>query len=111
MPEAMSDRRAAIRYSLMLSAEVTDQLSEMKITARTSDVSRTGCYIDMRHPLPRGTQIRVCLQNQKEMFESAATVMYVSPGLGIGVAFAPDLPASQQAILDRWLISAAKSVR
>jgi PilZ domain len=108
MPDAMADRRGAPRYPLVLLAEVTDQLSATKFTARTSDLSRTGCYIDMLSPLPRGTQIHLRLQHQKEMFESAATVMYVSPGLGIGVAFAENLPASQQEVLDRWLGAAAK---
>jgi hypothetical protein len=109
MPDAMTDRRSAPRYPLILPAEVTDLLSSMKFTARTSDVSRTGCYIDMIQPLPRGTQIHVRLQNQGEVFESPARVIYVSPGLGIGVAFAGNVPANQQAILDRWLAGAAKA--
>jgi hypothetical protein len=92
-------------------AEITDQVSSVKFTLRTSDVSRTGCYIDMLNPLPRGTQLHVRLHNQKEVFESPATVMYVSPGLGIGVAFAEDLPATQMEILDRWLAAAAKIAR
>jgi PilZ domain len=109
MPDAMTDRRVAPRYPLILIAEVTDQLTSTKFTARTSDLSRTGCYIDMLHPLPRGTQVHVRLQNQREIFESPAIVMYVSPGLGIGVAFAEKLPANQQATLDRWLAAAAKT--
>lgn len=108
MPDAMTDRRSAPRYPLILPAEVTDLLSSMKFTARTSDVSRTGCYIDMIQPLPQGTQIHVRLQNQGEAFESPARVIYVSPGLGMGVAFAGTLPANQQSILDRWLAGAAK---
>jgi hypothetical protein len=84
-------------------------LSATKFTARTSDISRTGCYIDMLHPLPRGTQVHVRLQSQREVFESPATVMYVSPRLGIGVAFAENLAAHQQAILDRWLAGAAQA--
>jgi hypothetical protein len=63
----------------------------------------------MLNPLPRGTQVQVRLHNQKERFDSAATVMYVSPGLGIGVAFAGGLAAEQLEILDRWLAIAAKN--
>jgi PilZ domain len=111
MPDAMTDRRVAPRYPLILLAEVTDRLSSMKFTARTADMSRTGCYIDMLNPLPRGSQIHVRLQSGKEVFESAATVMYVSPGLGIGVAFAENLPTNQQAVLDRWLAAAARASR
>ncbi len=111
MPDAMTDRRVAPRYPLILLAEVTDLLSSTKLTARTSDLSRTGCYIDMLHPLPRGTKVHVRLQKEKEVFESPATVMYVSPGLGIGVAFAENLRANQLAVLDHWLAAAAKASR
>jgi len=111
MPDAMTDRRGAPRYPLILPAEVTDLLSSMKFSARTSDVSRTGCYVDMLQPLPQGTQIHVRLQNQGEVFESQAKVIYVSPGLGMGVVFAGNLPANQQAVLDRWLAGAAKASR
>ena len=61
MPDAMTDRRVAPRYPLILVAEITDLLSTMKFTARTADISRTGCYIDMLQPLPRGTQVHVRL--------------------------------------------------
>ena len=109
MPDAMTDRRVAPRYPLILLAEVTDLVSATKFTVQTSDVSRAGCYIEMLNPLPRGTKIHVRLQNQKEWFGSPATVMYVSPGMGIGVAFAENLPAAQQVVLDRWLTAAGRA--
>jgi|SRR5579864_4681916 len=105
----MIDRRHAPRYPLVLRAEITDQLSSTKFTARTSDISRTGCYLDMLTPLPQGAKILVHLYNEEETFESAATVIYVSPGLGMGVAFAANLEANQLVVLDRWLAAAAKT--
>ena len=111
MPDAMTDRRAAPRYPLILLAEITDRLSSAKFTARTSDVSRTGCYIDMLNPLPRGTQIELRLTNQKEIFECMGRIVYVSPGLGMGVAFAENMQTDQLAILDRWLAVAAKTAQ
>lgn len=104
----MADRRAAPRYPLVLIAEITDQLSSAKFTARTSDVSRSGCYVDMLNPLPRGTLMQIRLRNEKEIFECRAVVVYVSPGLGMGVQF-KEPPAAQQQLLDRWLASAAKA--
>ena len=109
MPDVMTDRRVSPRYPLVLMAEITDRVSSAKFTARTSDVSRTGCYVDMLHPLPRGSQVLLRLQKDKEVFESEATVMYVSPGLGIGVAFANNPAAEQLAVLDRWLAAAARA--
>ena len=109
MADSFKERRAAPRYPLILIAEVTDRLSSAKFTARTSDVSRSGCYLDMLNPLPRGTQIHLRLQSEKEKFEWSGTVIYVSPGLGMGVAFAASLPVNEQEILDRWLRAAAKT--
>src|SRR5260370_42705754 len=109
MPDAMTDRRGAPRYPLILFAEVTDHLSCAKFTARTSDVSRTGCYMDMLSPLPRGTQIQVRLHNQKEMFEWAAQVIDVCPGLGMGAAFAENPPADRKEGRRRWLVWATKT--
>jgi PilZ domain len=72
----------------------------MKLNARTSDVSRTGCYIDSLNPMPAGTLIRVKLTQGGEEVEVRGTVMYVSPGLGMGVAFEENIPQNQRVILD-----------
>ena len=112
MPDVMmSDRRASPRYPLMLIAEVADLAASATLTGRTSDVSRTGCYIDTLNPLPRGSEVHVRLQNEKEFFEANARIMYVSPKLGMGVMFAADIPAEQLAILDGWLAAAGTPLR
>lgn len=108
MSNSMSDRRNAPRYSLILVAEVSETMSGAKIAARTSDVSRTGCYLDTLTPLPRGTQVTVKLQNGSETFESSAVVRYASPGLGMGVAFTEGLPPYKLMMLERWLANCAK---
>jgi hypothetical protein len=104
----MADRRAAPRYALILVAEVTDLVSGAKMNARTSDVSRTGCYVDTLNPAPPGSRIHLRLSQGEECFETEAKVIYVSQGLGMGVAF--QNPSAQHlAILDRWLAIAAAS--
>lgn len=109
MADAFKERRVAPRYPLIVIAEVTDRLSSARFTARTSDVSQSGCYLDMRNPLPGGTQIHLRLQSEKEKFESWGAVIYSSPGLGMGVAFEANLTANEQEVLDRWLDAAAKA--
>jgi len=111
MPDVMSDRRASPRYALIVAAEITDLASSAKLTGRTSDVSRTGCYVDTLHPPPYGTEVQIRLLNAREVFEVQARIVYVSPGLGMGVMFSTDIPADQLSILDRWLASAARSRR
>ena len=110
MPDVMmSDRRASPRYALALGAEVTDLAASTKLTGRTSDVSRTGCYIDMLNPIPAGSQVGVRLQHEDEFFVADGRVVYISPGLGMGIAFANTVPPAHQAILDRWLATAAEA--
>lgn len=104
----MAERRAAPRYPLILSAEVLDIASGARLAARTADVSRTGCYIDTLNPLPPGSKIHVRLQHETESFDTDARVIYISPGLGMGVAFTSNAPG-QRAILDRWLAVAANA--
>jgi hypothetical protein len=109
MPDVMADRRQTPRYPLVVMAEVTVFPSGAKLTTRTSDISKTGCYLDTLNPAPKGTQIRVRLVQKGESFEADATVMYVSSGLGMGVRFQENLPRHQMAILERWLEEAAKN--
>lgn len=101
MPEG-TDRRAAPRYPLIFTAEVTEVLSGAKLEARTADVSRTGCYIDTLNPTEPNREIRVRLTHNNEVFETKGRVIYNSPGLGMGVAFLNVAP-EQQARLDRWI--------
>jgi hypothetical protein len=103
MSDVMVNRRATPRYPLILVAEVTEPASSALLSARSSEVSRTGCYIDTPHPVPVGSLVRVRLRRDAEVFETAARVVYVCPGLGMGVAFDKRVPGDQLAILDRWL--------
>lgn len=110
MTDVMADRRQALRYPLIAMAEVTQIASGVKMTARTSDVSRTGCYVDTRTPPPSGAMIVLRLTHQGEAFETHARVVYVSPGLGMGVRFHEYVAASQLATLERWIDGLAKSL-
>jgi hypothetical protein len=108
MPDVMLDRRNAPRYALILVAEITEFPSGTKLTARSSDLSRSGCYIDTLNPIPMGSTVRVRLTRGGDVFEASGKVMYVSGGLGMGIAFEEPLPVSQLAVLDRWLSDASK---
>ena len=103
MPGTMQNRRSADRVPLILVAEVTEVDSGARLSARTSDVSRTGCYIDTLNPTPTGTVIRVKLAHDGEELDLLARIVYVSPRLGMGVRFDESITAAQLAILDRWI--------
>jgi hypothetical protein len=109
MSEVMVDRREAPRYALILPAEVTGLSGSAVLKARSSDVSRVGCYIDTLNPVPVGSQVRVQLRHEDAIFETTARVAYVCPGLGMGVHWGKAAPADKQAILDGWLSEAART--
>lgn len=110
MPDVMADRRDAPRYPLILIAEVTEIASGANFIARTSDVSRSGCYIDTLNPIAKHSQIRLRLVQGEESFETEARVVYVSPGLGMGVRFYEYISKSQLAVLDVWLSEAERNL-
>ncbi|HKV25882.1 MAG TPA: PilZ domain-containing protein [Candidatus Acidoferrum sp.] len=108
MPDVMADRRDAPRYALILVAEITEVSSGTRTIARTADVSRSGCYVDTLNPSSVNTQIRLRLTHGGENFESEGRVVYMSPGLGMGIRFLEYVTNSQLAVLERWLANAGK---
>jgi hypothetical protein len=107
MPGAMQDKRSANRVAFIAAVEVTEVATGTRLSARTSDLSRTGCYIDTLNPTPSKTVVRVRLTHNGEALDVPGRIVYVSPGLGMGVRFDDDLLPAQLNVLDRW-VSAAK---
>jgi Ribonuclease G/E len=109
MPDVTVERRKAPRKPLVLAAEVVELPRGAQLSARTSDVSRNGCYIDTLNPIPHGSQVRVRITHESETFEATARIVYVSYGLGMGVAFTEVAPEQRQK-LDRWLEALSREV-
>ena len=99
----MQDRRDAQRSPLIIAVEVVEVDSGTRLAARTSDVSRTGCYIDTLNPTPTGTVVRVKFSHNGEALDLLARIVYVSPRLGMGVRFDESITPEQRALLERWL--------
>jgi hypothetical protein len=109
MSDVIADRRGAPRYALILAAEVVELASGATLTARSSDVSRGGCYIDTLNPVPVGSQVKVQLRRGDAVFESTARVVYICPGLGMGLNWSASVEPDKLALLDRWLAEAARN--
>jgi len=97
-----AERRRAPRYPIIADAEVTEIASETKLAAKTSDLSVGGCFLDTLNPSPEGTDIAVRISHADTSFTARGRVVFVFPNMGMGVMFT-DVPASQQAILEKWL--------
>jgi len=97
-----SERRRAPRYPIITDAEVTEIASETKLSARTSDLSAGGCFLDTLNPSPEGTEVVVKISRADTTFTARGKVVFLFPNAGMGVMFT-SVPASQRAVLERWL--------
>ncbi|HUO35132.1 MAG TPA: PilZ domain-containing protein [Candidatus Acidoferrum sp.] len=99
---AANERRRNPRYCFTAETEIVHPESGTKITARTSDFSRGGCYVDMLSPLPEDTVVKLRLTKWHQTLETQARVVYSSVGMGMGLMFGV-LDAAQGAIVETWL--------
>ena len=97
-----SERRRAPRYPIIAEAVVTEIVSETTLSAKTSDLSLGGCFLDMLNPSPEGTEIAVRISRSETTFTARGRVVFVFPNMGMGVMFT-SVPASQQSVLEKWL--------
>ena len=100
---ATAERREAERYPFVCPVEVIDVAGSTMISARTSDLSLQGCYIDTLNPLPKGTRVRLQLNKNNQRLELRAQVMACHVG-GMGVVFEQLSPAQQGTVVS-WLES------
>jgi hypothetical protein len=96
------ERRRAPRFSFIAAAEVLAENGRTRLSARISDISATGCYVDTLNPLVGGTPVRLKILTDTQVFEAPATVMYAHANLGMGLRFGEVLPNSQDVLQD-WL--------
>ncbi len=96
------ERRLNPRYSFTASAEVVEEESGTGMTARVSELSLHGCYLDMLNPFPIRTNILLSISSGGDSFRAKGRIVYVHPGIGAGVVFV-DVPPPAQTILQRWL--------
>ena len=97
-----SQVRRGPRHPFYAAAEIVEQESQTRMTTRTSELSRHGCYMDMLNPLPLGTPIRIEISYNQETFGTTARVIYSQQNMGMGVAF-DELDALEEQILEKWL--------
>lgn len=101
--EPQAKQRAARRCPFVASAEVTDLSSDTRISARTSELSVGGCYIETLNPFAEGTVVKLRILRDQGVFEAKAKVVYCHRHSGMGLAFTETLPKPQRAILEDWL--------
>jgi len=96
------ERRMAERFAFSAVAEIMNAGSSIRINARVSDISRSGCYLDVFNVLAAGSSIWISIHHGNKQFDTAATVVYSLPDMGMGIAFNSAEP-EMLLLLDRWL--------
>jgi PilZ domain len=96
------DRRTCPRYPFTAEAEALDAQSRARMSARTSDISLGGCYVDTFCPFPRKSDVKIRILRDGEFLEAQATVVYSKIGMGMGLCFTTLTP-EHRAILDKWI--------
>jgi hypothetical protein len=88
-------------------AEITEVGAGVSIGARISDISRNGCYVDLRSALPEGTSVQIKIKTATESFEASAVVGYTHLHLGMGLVFS-EVNSESQALLQKWIAFAER---
>ena len=97
-----SERRRSPRYPFIAEAEVTEIASDTKLTAKTSDLGISGCFLDMLNASPEGTEVRVRISHAGTTFTALGKVASVLHNMGMGIAFR-GVEGDQRAVLQEWL--------
>ncbi|MBI1750104.1 MAG: PilZ domain-containing protein [Acidobacteria bacterium] len=99
---AGTERRVETRYPFTSTAQIMEMKTKANVSGRTTDLSSGGCYIDTMSPFPTGTQVRIRLGKNEQVFEANGTVCYSQAGIGMGIRFV-DVSAEHAQILRAWL--------
>jgi hypothetical protein len=95
-------QRAHPRYQFTATAEALDSQHRLRMSARTSDLGKGGCYLDTFSPFPMRTRVKLRITKEKISFEAEATVVYSKIGMGMGLAFT-FIDPQQMGVLEKWL--------
>ena len=99
-----NELRRSPRVPFIASAEIMEINTEVKLSARTGDLSRHGCYMDMVNPLPQGTAVKIAIEHGQRTFTANAGVVYSQTPLGMGLEF-HDPDTEERNNLEQWLAS------
>jgi hypothetical protein len=97
-----AERRASERFPFSAVTEIVDIATATRITARVSDISLSGCYLDVINVFAPRTKIQINIRHGNLQFEATGSVVYSLPGMGMGITFNPVGP-DMASVLKRWI--------
>lgn len=98
----VQETRRSPRYAFFAAAEITKTETRSLMTARTSELGRHGCYMDMMNPFLNGTPLRIRITYNGQFVDAPARVVHSRPNIGMGISF-DGIGAAEERILEKWL--------
>jgi hypothetical protein len=102
------NRRKYPRLKLSVPIEFRPQGSAFPIRGSTSDLSLSGCYVEMTFTFPVGTVLEISLQVEQTVL-AVATVVTCDTQVGNGLSFTRMLPEDQELL--RAYLEAAETTQ
>jgi len=81
------ERRRFPRYQCRIEALVAPEGSSLRLPAKVTDISMSGCYVEMLSPLPVDSSIELILNSSETTLHAHGKVRISQPGMGMGVSF------------------------
>ena len=82
-----NNRRAQIRYSCRLGAEVYRTGTSVPVHCCLTDLSGGGCYLEVPLPFPKGAEVEIVVRTHEMKLRLRGAVLASHPGFGMGIAF------------------------
>lgn len=96
------EHRREPRHPFFAMVELLETQNEVRIQARTGDLSLHGCYVDTMNPFPVGSKVRVTITHEGAKFTSLGRVAHSQPNVGMGISFT-EIQSEQSKVLMQWL--------
>lgn len=102
------NRRRTPRYPFIATAEIIEKGTQVGLSARVTELSLYGCYVETIDPLAEGAEIMLKLYANGKFFEARAVIVYSQAKRGFGVCF-QNVNPHFLVVLRQWLIEAAQA--
>ena len=94
--------RRTRRFPIVASVEIRELGANIRVGARTSDLSTKGCYVDTLNPLAAGTEVELRISYNEEIITIRGAVAYSKANMGMGIEFVED-QRNQMKVIQNWL--------
>jgi PilZ domain len=102
---SMRREQRGLRFPFSARAEIVLTGSNKSFTARATELSLRGCFLEISALPADCRDLRVKIWHGDEFFEASAEVLYVR-ATGVGVAFEGDLKPHYRSVLQAWILAA-----